>query len=124
MTSPERLKPATADLPLDFNAGEDIDHQLLVTDRDGVPVPLVSAVATIGLPGCPTQHTWSVAAGNLALSDEVGVVELSTTAEQTAEWLTAWGDSEWRLTTVDVFGKRKIPCGGDVRVLPTGSGAT
>jgi hypothetical protein len=121
VTAPIRLAPATAIVHLEFNAGEDVDHEIVVVDQDGQPAPIASAVGTIALPGCPAQHVWSVAAGNLELSDGTGVVLLHTTAEQTRAWAATWGDSEWQLDTVDAFRSTKVVCAGDVRVNPTRS---
>jgi hypothetical protein len=122
MTAPVRLAPATSIVHLEFNAGEDIEIELIVSDKLGAAVPLTSAVATIALPGCTAQHVWSAPAGNLQLGTETGSVLLSATAEQTAAWYAAFGDSEWQLDTVDVFGRHKRSCEGDVRVNPTRAG--
>jgi hypothetical protein len=122
--APIRVAPATAVVHLDFAAGEDVDVELEVLDdsRPRQPVPLQSAVATIAVPDGPVLHEWSAARGNLELhpSDEnpgiVSRVRLLTTREQTAAWYEAWGDAEWQLDAIDIFGKAKRPCEGLVRV--------
>ena len=119
-----RLTPATAELDLEFAAGEDMDIELQVVDADCQPVPLSAAVGTVALRGCDPDHVWSVEAGNLTLGQEVGVIYLHSTAEQTTGWARDWGDSEWQLDVVDIFGRRRRACEGDVTVFPTRVGGT
>ena len=124
MPAPIRVGPSTTPVHLDFNAGEDVDILLEPFDSSDPPQALfmASAVATIALPGGLPLHTWSVGAGNLALQIGPGdpahltQVLLSTTRLETAAWWSAWGDAEWQLEVVDVFGQQKRACEGDVRV--------
>jgi hypothetical protein len=120
------LGPATSIVHLEYNAGEDVDVEVVVVDDFGVPVPLTSAVATIGLPRCPDPlHQWTAPAGNLVLLDQAtrpGSLLLHSTAEQTAAWFQAWGDAEWQLDVVDLFHQSKRACEGDVRVNPSRRG--
>lgn len=118
-TDEQYLDPATTQIHLTFNAGEDKTVRLVVRDKLGQPVPLASAVATIATPYCPPLHQWTVGNGLELPAGQTGVVLLHTTREQTTAWATAWGDSEWQLDTVDVFGRDQRPCEGDVRVNPT-----
>lgn len=112
-----RLTPQTRTVHLAFAAGEDATVRVTVLDRDDQPVPLASAEATIGLRGCPPRHVWRVGEG-LELDEQMGVLFLHATSAQTSAWA-AWGDSEWQLDVVDLFGREQRPAEGDVRV--TGS---
>lgn len=119
-----RLRPATSVIHLEWNAGEDADIRVTVRDAAGVGVPLQSAVGTIALPRSSTAlHTFSAAEGNLALADQTdpvtwGVLILSASAADTLAWQ-AWTDAEWQLDAVDIFGRSKRACEGDVRVIPS-----
>lgn len=119
-----RVVPATSTVHLDFNAGEDVDILLAPFD-DSDPAQalyLQDATATVAFQGGPALHVWSVLAGNLSLQPDPddpthdSRILLSTTAEETTSWWTAWGDAEWQLDVVDVFGQSKRACEGDVRV--------
>lgn len=123
MADTARLTPATAELDLEFNAGEDIDIEIVVVDVESTPVPLASAVGTIALRGCTPHHTWTAADGSLSLGQATGTVYLHTRAEDTTAW-TAWGDSEWQLDVVDIFGRRRRACEGDVTVSRSRVGGT
>lgn len=120
MTEPLRLEPETTTLHLDYNAGEDSTVEIVVTDREDTPVPIVSAVGVIGLPGCAAPlHEWSAAAGNLSLADQAvspGVVWITASRDETAAWSRAWGDAEWQLDAIDLFDRAKRVCYGHVRV--------
>lgn len=111
-----RLSPATSTIHLDFNAYEDVDIELTVEDDNGVPLPLESAVAQIRVPGGPLLHEWSEAAGNITVGPEHGVVVLRCSSADTGRWWVEFAESEWDLNTVDVFGRRKRPCEGQVQV--------
>ena len=123
------VEPATDTVDLLFNAGEDVDVEVvvggMVTGPKG-PVweraPITSAVATIVDQAGAVLHTWSTDAGNLELADQTqpatyGSVLLRTAKAQTGAWWTAWGDAEWRLDVVDLFGRSKVPARGTVRVV-------
>lgn len=114
-----RLSPDTTEIDLEFNAGEDMEIELVVTDRDGTPVPLAGAVGTIAVPFCQPEHTWTVAGGNLELADADGVVRLTCTRDETAAWASGFGDAQWQLDVTDIFGRGRRVCEGDVRVNPT-----
>lgn len=121
-----RLAPVTSVIHLEFNAGEDVSTQITVRDRLGVPVPLSDATAVIGLPHCQQVfHEWSTATGNLLLQDQAtqpGVLHLISTREDTTGWVAVFGDAEWQLDVIDVFGRSKRACQGDVRINPTRRG--
>lgn len=121
MTAEIRLGPATTVVHLQFNAGEDSTDELSVTDRDGAPVPIASAVATIAAHDGTVLHQWTAASGGLTLHPDpttgvVSRVRLVTTAAQTAAWWAGWCDAGWQLDVVDTFGQAKRPAQGTVRV--------
>lgn len=113
-----RVTPATTEVNLDFNAGEDVDVELDVLDDDDQPVPVASAIAMIrtGPRSVEKLHEWSAAESNLTVG--LGKVVLITRATETEAWAADWGDAEWDLEVTDLNGRIKRVCEGDVRVNP------
>lgn len=117
-TSPHtvRVSPATTIVHVEVNAGEDLELEVSVFDDDDAVVLIDNAVATIGPDGGPALHTFSVAAGNLAVIGGSGKVRLSFTKDESNDWYREWGQARWQLDIVDIYDRTKRACEGSWRV--------
>jgi len=123
--APLRIGPATRTVHLDYNGFEDVDLVVDVVDADEVPVFITSASAIIGAEGRDPLFEWSAAAGNLVLLPDLADpthysrVQLTATRAETLAWSRTWRTSGWQLDVVDLFGRSKRPCEGQVRARPS-----